>query len=86
LKSEAKEVRQKPAIEYTYPQLLTQKSATRPGSILDRPDGDADKKKYQHHKLHVTGAGEQTILAATTTSAAGALAPHGLAGCGQGRW
>ena len=29
----------KPAIEYTYPQLLIQKPATRPGSILDRQGG-----------------------------------------------
>ena len=34
-----KEPRQKPAIEYTYPQLLIQNPATRPGSTLDRQGG-----------------------------------------------
>lgn len=29
----------KPGTQYTYPQLLVQKSATRPGSILDRQGG-----------------------------------------------
>ena len=31
--------KEKPPIEYTYPQLLIQKPATRPGSILDRQGG-----------------------------------------------
>jgi hypothetical protein len=31
-----KETKQKPAIEYTYPQLLIQNPATRPGSIFNR--------------------------------------------------
>ena len=33
---ESKKGQHKPVNEYTYPQLLVQISATRPGSILDR--------------------------------------------------
>ena len=39
-----KEALQKTAIEYTYPQLLIQNSATRPGSILDRQGGSIFKR------------------------------------------
>ena len=37
--SKTRRHKQKPAIEYTYPQLLVQNPATRPGSILDRQGG-----------------------------------------------
>ena len=39
LQSKTRRHQQKPAIEYTYPQLLIPKPATRPGSILDRQGG-----------------------------------------------
>ena len=40
-----KETRKNQAIEYTYPQLLIQNPATRPGSILDRQGGSIFKRR-----------------------------------------
>ena len=47
---------QKPATEYTYPQLPIQKAATRPGSILDRQGGsNFNRRGHQALKKFILG-------------------------------